>query len=351
MPVRILPEPLPARIAIIGGGVAGLACARRLIAAGARPRVYERTRAPGGRCATRETEVGPFDHGVLDLVAYHPDFFGQLSFWVENGMATDWLARVVQQAPDGSTLPGPGRRYVGIPTMQSIGLDLARGVDLAVGCSARRVIRDVHGRWFIELRDARGERTDGPYDMMLIAVAADQAVPLLAEAPQLRAVAESVRSLPVWTLLAAYAAPIDAPFDVAWPDHPQIACMARDSSKPGRPPGERWVVHAAPDWSLVHVDDDPVAVRGTLLAAFERLVRAPATPSYVAMHRWRYGIAMHPVAQPFLWDDALQLGACGDWLGQAHVEPGGAGTVESAWLGGDALGRRAAHALLGRTLA
>jgi predicted NAD/FAD-dependent oxidoreductase len=44
-----------AHVAIIGAGMAGLSCARRLLAAGVRVDVFEKSRSTGGRLATRRS--------------------------------------------------------------------------------------------------------------------------------------------------------------------------------------------------------------------------------------------------------------------------------------------------------
>ncbi|MGH6609790.1 MAG: FAD-dependent oxidoreductase, partial [Burkholderiaceae bacterium] len=52
------------RIAVVGGGIAGLACAKQLTARGAKVTVFEQGRRPGGRASTLRTEFGNFDHGA-----------------------------------------------------------------------------------------------------------------------------------------------------------------------------------------------------------------------------------------------------------------------------------------------
>lgn len=347
-PARFLPKTFSPRVAVIGAGISGLACARHLVAAGMHPQVFERSRTPGGRCSTRFTAVGPFDHGAQDLAAFHPALVEQVQYWHEQGVVADWLARVVHLDRDGSVRPVSGARHVGVPGAASLCDEMARGVELEVDCPVRGLVRDGAGLWFVQTLTEHGDAMRGPYDVAIVAVASNQAAPLLAEAPLLRAHADSVDSLPVWTMLVSMATPVDVPFDVAMPDDPCIAWMARDSCKPGRPAGERWVVHAGPDWSLAHVDENPDHVRATMLAAFIRLTRAPVMPAFVAMHRWRYAVAMNPIDPSHLWDEELRIGACGDWMARAYTMPGGPGSIESAFQSGRELGIRVTRALFGR---
>ncbi len=49
--------------AIIGAGMAGIACARTLVQAGHRVTVFEKSKGASGRISTRSSAFGTFDHG------------------------------------------------------------------------------------------------------------------------------------------------------------------------------------------------------------------------------------------------------------------------------------------------
>ena len=51
-------------VAVIGAGMAGLAAARTLAAAGHAVQVFDKGRGIGGRLSTRRTDYGAFDHGA-----------------------------------------------------------------------------------------------------------------------------------------------------------------------------------------------------------------------------------------------------------------------------------------------
>ncbi len=52
------------RVAVVGAGLAGLAAARELDAAGHEVVIYEKSRGAGGRTSTRQSPHGRFDHGA-----------------------------------------------------------------------------------------------------------------------------------------------------------------------------------------------------------------------------------------------------------------------------------------------
>ncbi|NDH45714.1 MAG: FAD-dependent oxidoreductase, partial [Actinobacteria bacterium] len=54
----------PMQVVVIGAGLAGLCAARDLVDAGHLVTVLEKSRASGGRCATRRIGNAVFDHGA-----------------------------------------------------------------------------------------------------------------------------------------------------------------------------------------------------------------------------------------------------------------------------------------------
>lgn len=301
-------------VAIVGAGLAGLACAKTLAAHGIAARLFDKGRAPGGRLATRRAEVAGravgFDHGAQALTARGAPFRDLLA-------ALDtrpWLDAEMQ---------------VGVPRMSAIPRALAGGLDVTLGREVVEIAGQP-GAWM--LRHATPRRpggaagTDlteaGPFDAVVVAAPAPQASALLAgPAPHLRQVVDQARMAPCWTLMAAFAERLDLP-DRIQPEAGGVASAVRDSSKPGRDPAtECWVVQASADWTREHLELDEAAARAALLAAFARLAgRDLPGPIYAAAHRWRYALVETPLGKPCLWDAACGIGAAGDWCIGAHAE-------------------------------
>lgn len=301
-------------VAIVGAGLAGLACAKTLAAHGIAARLFDKGRAPGGRLATRRAEVAgrevSFDHGAQYLTARGSPFRATL----EALEARPWLE---------------GGMRVGVPRMSAIPRALAGGLDVTLG----REVVEIFGEpqaWM--LRHATPRRPGGapgadladagPFDAVIVAAPAPQAAALLARpAPHLRQVVEQVRMAPCWTLMAAFAERLDLP-DRIRSETGEIASAIRDSSKPGRDATtECWVVQAGPAWTREHLELEDAAARAALLAAFARAAGhdLPA-PIYAAVHRWRYALVEKPLGAPCLWDPARGIGAAGDWCIGARAE-------------------------------
>jgi predicted NAD/FAD-dependent oxidoreductase len=301
-------------VAIVGAGLAGLACAKMLAAHGIAARLFDKGRAPGGRLATRRAEAAgreiSFDHGAQYLTASGSAFRAML----DELETRPWLDEETR---------------VGVPRLSAIPRTLAGGLDVTLG----REVVEITGQpqaWM--LRHATPRRPGGapgadlteagPFDAVLVTAPAPQAATLLAHpAPHLRQAVEQARMAPCWTLMAAFAERLDLP-DRIRSETGEIASAVRDSSKPGRYPAtECWVVQAGPAWTRAHLELDEAAASAALLAAFAHLAgRNLPTPLYAAAHRWRYALVETPLGTPCLWDAALGLGAAGDWCLGARAE-------------------------------
>ena len=98
MPPKSRPTARPAlvkahsqrHIAVVGAGIAGIACARTLMQAGHRVSVFEKSRGTGGRMATRRTEFGSFDHGTQYFTVRDARFAKALE--TAQGLVRPWSA-------------------------------------------------------------------------------------------------------------------------------------------------------------------------------------------------------------------------------------------------------------------
>lgn len=318
-----------ARVVVVGGGISGLVCARRLTAAGLDVTVLEKARGPGGRMSSRHTEHGAFDHGAQYFTVRDARFRQQVDTWLEVGFVAEWTGRLVALDAGAVTAVSDDiRRFVGVPRMSAITRNLSDDVDLLTRYSVERIERR-GGEWWVE--ESRGDSL-GPFAGVAVAVPAPQAVPLLSAAPDLASAAGSVVMIGCHATMLSFKTPLDLPFDAAFIDDGALSWATRDNSKPGRLGPERWVLHSSPAWSEENIQLEPGAVPAVHLAAFERAVdRRLPLPTFAAAHRWRCALPIKTLEEACLWDGSLGLGACGDWCGGPRVE--------GAFLSGLALAR------------
>ncbi|HEX8631665.1 MAG TPA: FAD-dependent oxidoreductase, partial [Catenuloplanes sp.] len=77
-------------VIVVGAGIAGLACARALTAAGVPVQVLERSRVPGGRLASKRFDKRPTDLGAAYFTVSDPAFDGVVQRWHAEGLARPW---------------------------------------------------------------------------------------------------------------------------------------------------------------------------------------------------------------------------------------------------------------------
>jgi predicted NAD/FAD-dependent oxidoreductase len=99
-----------------------------------------------------------------------------------------------------------------------------------------------------------------------------------------------------------------------------VAWVARESSKPGRAPVERWTVQASPAWSQEHLEDDEPRVQAKLLKAFAEVTGIRAQPGFAQVHRWLWARTERPLGVSHLWERQSGIGLCGDWCLGHRVE-------------------------------
>ncbi|WP_085317211.1 NAD(P)/FAD-dependent oxidoreductase [Derxia lacustris] len=359
----------PKRIAIVGAGIAGSACARQLALAGLAPVLFDKARGAGGRMSTRRGEHGgadgrpqpfAFDHGAQYFTARHPDFIAVVDAGADAGWIAHWAPRLAGEARAGSLAPPAARpdrelRHVAVPGMPELARRLAEGLPLRTQAQVTALERDGAG-WRLRFAPAAAPASATPaatpttsaaptddegFDAVLLALPAEQAAALLAaHRADWAAAARATPMLPCWTLMAITDAP-DWPYDAAWPTRGPLAWIARNDSKPGRPrePGRaHWIAQASADWSQTQLELDPAEAAARLVSEL-RAALGPAGARlalhHAVAHRWRY--ARPAEASPLAtgapwWDAALSLGACGDFLGGPRVE--------AAFLNGRALAQR-----------
>lgn len=346
--MRATPRP-PQHIAVVGAGMAGIACARTLAQAGHRVSVFEKSRSVGGRMATRDSAFGSFDHGAQYFTVRDPRFL--LALQTTPQLCKRWSANAVQVLDElgrvtAAGLPQQEAHWVGVPGMKSLASawadPLVSAGQLALDARVTEIERDSlqPQQWQLRTQASDGaQQVHGGFDAILLALPAAQAHNLLStskhEATWNRLL-EAVQVAPCWTLMLAFPQAVQPGLTTLGPQwnaarssHHRIAWLARESSKPGRTVVERWTVQASPAWSQEHLHDDVARVQAKLLKAFTEVTGIRAEPAHVDSHRWLYAKTVKPLGQTHLWDAKTGLGLCGDWcLGHR---------VEDAFLSGLAL--------------
>ena len=331
-------------VIVVGAGIAGVQCARRLRGAGADVLLVDRADKVGGRCATRFFEGQAADYGPLFI----------------HGNDGGFLA-AVGEAADAHRLEGWPQRIIGNGTPcqpESFGpretrLALAEGVNvvpraLASGLSVRlrtQVSAVSAADGCVRIEGAEGELFQAR-DAVL-AMALEQSVPFLqmlapgSERDGALGLLELFSSLPCLTVIAGYprgAQRLD--WDVCYPeDDDALMVVGNESAKRAAGRFVILVYQALPRWSRAWLEKPQKEwERELLMRAARRFGAWAGSPEWTHLHRWRYARLerVNELSAPLVVRvGRSRIGVAGDLFA-----PGGG--MQAAWISGDRLAERLA---------
>jgi len=322
--------------AIVGAGMAGVACARTLVQAGHQVTVFEASGRPGGRMASEDSPFGSFDTGAQYFTVRDPRFMRVVQ--IEPELCRPWSANAVRVLDAHgrvaeAALPNHEPHFVAQPGMDALVRQWARplGDALLTGVEVAALEPDAldRRRWQVRTRgEDDSQHVYSGFDAVLLATPPNPTRRLLGEhSPLLSGQMAHVRVDPCWALMIAFTnasqptlAHLGPQWNAARSTHHRIAWLARESSKPGRQVLERWTVQASPAWSLEHLRDDAPRVQAKLLRAFSEITGIRAEPGYARARCWPEAQTAVAAGRPHLWDAKAGLGAAGDWCTGHRVE-------------------------------
>lgn len=329
-----MPPLRPSSVAVVGGGIAGLACARELLRQGCEVVVFEAEDRLGGRCSSRSTRVGLFDDGaqcIADVAALArhavpaPGELAALHPWTvaatpaEEERAHNARRKGQDDIEITPTLLSMG--HVGVPSMVALAEALARPLQCRLGTRIVQAVRQ-RDRW--RLSSASGE-IDRDFDALVLAMPAPVALPLARESAELSAALAAVRYRSRWVLLLGSERPVPLPGYRELQGSP-IERMAAMHSKPGRPVGgpQRWFIEADERWSWQHAHEGADTIAELLLENFRVHAGRAVTPHFLQAIEWRHAFVDRPASTPAraacLWDARVRLGVCGDSVVPSRVD-------------------------------
>lgn len=303
------------RVAVVGAGVAGVACARALVAAGHEVVVLDRGRVPGGRMASRRLGGRYVDLGASYLTVRDPRLQALVDGWAEAGLARAWTDRfhVLEQGRLSGPKAGPVR-WAAPGGLRSLVASLAAGLDVRQQVHVERVTATA---------------VDGEaYDAVVLAMPEPQALAVLdpSLAQERAAVADRVWD-PVLVLAARWR---ERSWDVdgVFVHDGEVLDWVADDGRRRGDGAPVLTAHSTPAFARTRLSA-PAEAAGELVAALAPLgIGAPE--ELLRVQRWTYAKPVGPREEQFFLSDR-GIGLCGDgW---------GASRVEAAWLSGTALGQ------------
>lgn len=333
-------------VAVVGAGVAGLAAASALKAAGIATIVFEKSRGVGGRAATRRIVDCCFDHGaqyvkapsvaLQDLIAATGD-----AVQIQRPV---WTFTAANQIGPGDLAYGNEEKWTWPTGITRIAKYLANGLDVRLETTVAS-IHTAGDRYRLTAADGNDL---GHFDAVLLTAPAPQSAAILAAgdlAPANTALIAALHSVQYRRSISITAAFPQRPA-VPWyalvntDRHHPISWLACEHDKPGRAPDGVGLLIAqmSDQWATAHWDglqkgtfspNDPLPPPiHEALAAIRVLAGDLGTPLWVNVQRWRY--ALPDTATPLTTIDRIVV--AGDMVaGQGRVHL----AIEDGWRAAD----------------
>lgn len=379
-------------VAIIGGGISGLACAQGLAQHAMKAAVFDTgEHGVGGRAATRTTTDPSvradwlskdssaalraagltFDHAAQCFTATDPAFQQQCEAWVAAGAAKRWQGPVGTLKPGGvfTPLDSSVPVYVATGGMRQLAESMAEeAVQQSKG--AVKVVRPM---WVSKMTAApklggwqlTGVGKDqGTYGAVVIAHNGKCANRLVGPtgAPDVARQLMRLRLSAVWVTMVAFEAPVPVPGGMEGAfvqGSPVLSWVGNNTAKLQLQHGGQY--SSMQCWTLISTNsygqsnkvpqervpaDVAAKITAEMLDAFQQVL-GPAgavqlpKPVFTRVQLWGAALPLNSPKVPCILDPAARVGVCGDWLTGA--------SIQSAWLSGRALADRLA-ALRGKNI-
>lgn len=309
-------------VIVVGAGLAGVAAARTLQAAGRDVTVLDRGRRIGGRMASRRTDDRLVDTGASYFTVSDPAFEAVVQDWQQRGLARPWTDTfVVADQGELTRKPGP-MRWAAHAGLRSLVEDLAAGLDVR-----QETVSAVQP----------GPLVDGtPAEAVVLAMPDPQARRLLDAA-----LAEEVAALddpyePVLALTARWAEAGWEGIDGAFVSNDPVISWIADDGRRRDDFAPVLVAHSTAEFAAEHLAAPEQATPLMVLAVRDALNIA-TEPESASVHRWSFGRPTGTREQRYFLGEQ-RIGLCGDsWSTKPRVE--------AAYLSGVALGEALAARL------
>ncbi|GAB3242337.1 NAD(P)/FAD-dependent oxidoreductase [Kineosporia babensis] len=325
-------------VVVVGGGIAGVACARRLHDAGVRVRIYERGRRIGGRMAVKTEYVGPVsslsvghavDIGAPYFTVRESLFAHVVAAWQHAGLAQPWTDKfsVLDEAglrPEShgmqrwSTVPGAGG-------LRGLVENLAQGLR----------VETAHLVESVGLENGRPTVDGEPVAAVVLAMPDPQAERLLPASVASGLGVSGSGQHPVLTLWAPWSGRWWPEFDGVFVNHSDVLTWIADSGRSHADGVPLLVAHSTSDFARPRLKNPSSGIE-PMLAELGRVLGAEPTPQaeWARIHRWSFAAPARTHLEPFglhgTGDSSGLIGVCGDAWGPRS-------RVEQAWMSGNGL--------------
>lgn len=306
-------------LAIVGAGLSGLSCAKRLCQQGHRVTIFERANRRSGRLSNKVLSKVSVDNGAQYFTARSSEFRLQCEHWSAVGVIAPW-DMIPHRIKDGKFMLSPDEtlRMVGVPSMGSLCEDLAQGQDIKYDYNVGRITQSA-GKWTIH---SDTDVESGPFDGVVMSLPSENCHKVLTNSSLPLLNSSSDVHNPCWSVILEYDTQLAPNFYGAFCDDEMLRWVSYDTSKPGRDKSTHmYVAHLNNKWTEQHIDLDRHDVIAMVESRLSELFETTQSARRGKAHLWRYAIPKETFKPASCYiDHDKKIAVTGDWTKQGRVE-------------------------------
>ena len=288
------------KIVIIGAGVSGLLCGKRLTEAGHSVLLIDKGRNVGGRLSTRRTNGAIFHHGASSL----PDFYKHKDL-PKFGLG------MLKRAEKEKIIQRKGDFFEPVSSVSDLVSFFASSLKIQKECEATTL--NLQSRT-IEVSLRNNNHKEIPYDFLILSIPPNQAKSLInnqidrfencLSEVEMRSSATALFSFDLNPKLIK-----DKHFS-----NEKVHIQVENNRFKCEQQLFSLTVHTKEPFAKKVVKNDKDTIKELLLKEIiDAVPFSLPKPTYEAGHRWLYGFTERSLGKSFLFYNEENLGICGDW--------------------------------------
>ncbi len=288
------------KIIVIGAGVSGLLCGKRLAEAGHSVLILDKGRNIGGRLSTRQTDGAVFHHGASSL----PDFYSHKEL-------PEFGLEIFKRAEKEKIIQRKGNLFEPINSVADFVNYCGANLNIQESCEA--ISLNLHNKTIgIQYRGKVYENT--PYDILILSIPPYQAKTLInKQINEFDSLLESVQMRSSAAALFSFdlnPKPIkDKHFS-----NEKIHIHVENNRFKCKQQLFCLTVHTKEPFARKVVKINKNEIKEILLKELSDAIPfSLPKPTYEAGHRWLYGFTERSLGKSCLFSNEENVGICGDW--------------------------------------